>query len=43
MSITIPSRVLDNVCERRVPQCGIKWMLEDGIEESIKLNLGILE
>jgi len=43
MSVTIPTKVQENVQEKRVKHCGRSWELEDGNEEYIKFNLGIRE
>jgi len=43
MTITITSKVQQNVKDKFRKELGCPWKLEDGIEESIKLNLGILE
>ncbi len=43
MSVTIPTKVQENVQDVYRKCVGYKWQLGDGNEEYIKLNMGILE
>lgn len=41
MSVNVPSKDVGDVRNKFRRELGCPWQLEDGIEESIKLNLGI--
>lgn len=43
MSVTILSKDVGDVRDVYRKECGFVWGLEDGIEEYIKLNMGIRE
>ena len=41
--VTVPTKVQENVQSVYRDCVGYKWQLEDGNEDYIKLNIGILE
>lgn len=43
MSVTVPTKVQENVQEKRVKHYGRSWELEDDNEKYIKSNMGIRE
>ena len=43
MSVTVPTKDVGDVRLKFRRELGCPWMIEDGIEDSIKRNLGIRE
>lgn len=43
MTVTIPTKTVENVRDVYRKECGYSWQLEDGIEEFIKREMGVGE